>query len=359
MVNALCRFVGWIRGDLVFLECAGVRDRTFFVPGLVGFGTSSLFNSVFPYFNGIVGADVVDVGPVSPVCTRADALYDHIVSAYPLWSAERPINLVGHSMGANTIYEMVARYQIPADHINRIVLVSPVSLGFSNTYVIGRNNRPRTWLRLVAFVLRMYEALVPAWVRTHLFLNTMLPPGVPWFGGDLGWSIVPDISESSCATVYRRFREHTKVGRWDIRTIALVCSVERNKRHALPISPNIPLATRLTSWVLGMGNGTDYDVGYTYDGSDVGRCVLRNGPHDGVVSLQSQLGLSPTVAEGTRTLSGIDHVSGVLGIRPLLPQRMFGTYTALSRAIMSALTEKRDVWTDAGHSDLGYTNETT
>ena len=161
-------FSDWFRtyifGSTDF-ESSGVRFRTFFVPGIGGFGKSSLLCRLIPYYDGLRNIDIVDVGPFSSNRDRAKRLYRHIINTHPTWSATNRINLVGHSMGCNTILEMLRLPGVDPGSINGVIYISPPGLGFGNTNKIGRGQRLRLLFRLVVLILITYEYLVPEWVR--------------------------------------------------------------------------------------------------------------------------------------------------------------------------------------------------
>jgi pimeloyl-ACP methyl ester carboxylesterase len=286
-------FKNWIR-TYIFgatdLETSGVRTRTFFVPGIGGLGGSSSFGRLMPYYEGFRNIDIVDVGPFSSNKDRAKRLYKHIRNVYPTWSATNRINLVGHSMGCNTILEMLSLPSVDPRSINGMVYISPPCLGFANTNQIGRGQRLRPLFRLFILVLTTYEYLVPEWVRSNILFHTMLPPEICWYSGQVDTSIVPDVDELACADLYRRQLPYVVEHKIPLKLITTAVTVKApDGTYIIPAKYGLQLTSRLAGLFLGVGMKTDRQVGRSFMSEDVSAYTLVSGHHDGVLHLQSQL----------------------------------------------------------------------
>jgi hypothetical protein len=286
-------FNNWI-GTYIFgatdFEKSGVHVRSFFVPGIGGFGGSSLLSRLMPYYGDLRNIETVDVGPFSSNRDRANRLYKHIINVYPTWSATNRINLVGHSMGCNTILEMISLPGVDPGSINGMVYISPPGLGFGNTNAFGRGQRLRPLFRLVVLLILTYEYLVPEWVRSNILLHTMLPHEVCWYSGQVDTSIVPDVDELACTDLYSRHLPYVVEHKIPLKLITTTATVKApDGTYIIPSRYGLQLVSRLAGLFLDVGMKTDRQVGYSFMNEDVSAYTLVSGHHDGVVHLQSQL----------------------------------------------------------------------
>ena len=289
MFETFTNWIGtYILGTTDF-ETSGVHSRTFFIPGVGGFGGSSLLGRLLSYFNGFRNIDIVDVEPLSSNIDRAKCLYEHIRHVYPTWSATNRINLVGHSMGCNTILEMLRLPGVDPRSINGMVYVSPPGLGFGNTNKIGKRQRLRPLFRFIVLVIMTYEYLVPEWVRRNILFHTMLPPGVCWYSGQVDTTLVPDLDELACTALYRRNLPYVLEHKIPLKLIKTSATVQvLDGTYMIPAKYGLQLLSRLAGLFLSVGMETDRQVGHSFMHEDVSAYTLVSGHHDGVLHVQSQ-----------------------------------------------------------------------
>lgn len=268
----------------------GVTNRTFFVPGLGGFGSGSAMYYLLPYFAGLTNIDVVDVGPFSTNTQRADVLEQQIRKAYPQWSSENPINLVGHSMGCNTILELVSRKNVDPASIRTIVNLSPCLMGLGTTCKLGRNARVVWWIRIVLTMMMVYEYIVPLCLRQTILWNTMLPGDLPWFDTAVAaTTILCDIDEKRAEATCGRALQHIAKHKIRLHTIVAECTEPAiDGGYGIPWAFGSQYIIRLLHYVLGVGQTSDYETGYSLMSDDVSQYLLRPGNNDGVLLAHSQ-----------------------------------------------------------------------
>jgi alpha/beta superfamily hydrolase len=290
-------------GDLDF-ERSGITSPTFFVPGFAGLGNSSLLGRLrlFPTFQGFANIDIVDIGPFSPIRVRALHLLAYIRAKHPDWTIDCPINLVGYSLGCNTILALVKLLEEehrtdssgnPFDPrvIGAIVQVSPCSSGLASTHQMGRFQRGNWKVRSFLAMLCTYELLVPLWVRKHILVHTMLPTNFYRFDGRIENTIAIDAGEVACVALSVEMNK--KIEEWNIpfRTIVTTYSVaDANGFYRIPLYYGLQVPLRLTALLLGISGATDREVGYSFMHENTTTYTLVSGHHDGVVLVQSQLG---------------------------------------------------------------------
>jgi hypothetical protein len=293
----------------------GVHKRTFFVPGVLGFGSSSLLSRLFPYFTGIRNIDVVDVGPFSRVDVRAERLFAHIRLKYPEWSDVHPVNLVGHSAGCNTILALALMDQVSPASLNSIVMISPVMGGMSFTYLVGRYGDIYWYWAWITNVLLVYEFLIPECVRRTLLFHTLLQTDLKWGTRSAEWSLLWDLEEAEsrklCITGVQYLQNHQI--RWH--SFISCITVEKNGSFRIPMEV-AGASTRLLAYLFQVGSTTDYDQGYSLRSEDVKAYRQRIGHHDGIVLTGSQYMLDVTAYKDVdrypETLVYVDHLGPVL-----------------------------------------------
>jgi pimeloyl-ACP methyl ester carboxylesterase len=291
----------------------GVHKRTFFVPGVLGFGSSSLLSRLFPYFTGIRNIDVVDVGPVSSVDVRAERLFAHIRLTYPEWSDVHPVNLVGHSAGCNTILALALMDHVSPESINSIVFISPPMGGCACTHMVGRyGDFHWYWVWLLNAML-LYEFLIPECVRRTLLLHTLLPPNLKWGTRTAEWSVFWDMEESESRKIGIRGVRYLQKHKIRWHSFISSISVEKEGSFRIPMEVAGPLI-RLISYLLQIGSTTDYDQGYSLISEDVSAYSQRIGHHDGILLTRSQyvLYVDKGVDHYPETLVYVDHLGPVL-----------------------------------------------
>ena len=309
-------------GDNIDFRTARIRDPTFFVPGAFGFGNSSILSRVmFPYFRGIDNIDVVDVGPLNSAHNRARVLHAHIKHVCPEWSDRMPINLVGHSLGCNTIMRLILMDEVSPASINAIVELSPVTMGVHCTHRFGRDgNLYWYWWPFFKLLLSVYEQLVPESIRRRVLLNTMLPTNFSVFDRRMDWSVAVDVDElvaNDLSTRAYQYISHHAIRIETLYTSCTVISTGFNGRstYTIPWSRGPLLILRFLDLIMGIGRTTDYDEGFSFVTKDTSCYRVRNGHHDGILTVQSQLaGRNPT------NFVHIDHLSTV--VDTLLPPLM-------------------------------------
>ena len=297
MMSAVWAMIGTFQTRLMLtlgmvdFEETNVSCRTFFVPGAAGFGDTSCFGRLFPYYQGIFNIDTVDVGPLSSNLERARRLQAHIRHVYPEWSATNRIHLVGHSMGCNTILEMSGLPGVDPSSIAGLVFISPLVLGVGGTHAFGRGQRVRPLFRGIRLLLEICEYVVPLCVRRRL-LHTLLPPPKLWLEGRVENTIFPDLDERACDALYRRLLP-VIVTKYKIplKVIATTATRKIGSAYVLAAKFGAQPLMRLCAYFL--GGDTDHGVGYSLMREDVSDYTLRPGHHDGVIHLQTQLGCLP------------------------------------------------------------------
>jgi hypothetical protein len=314
---------------------SGLAHPTFFVPGAIGLGSSSLLSRLFPYFSDLRNANVVDVGPFNSLQNRAEALFAHILTVHPAWSDKHPVNLIGHQFGCSTISTLLLLERVPPASINAIVELSPASRGFACTHALGRCGKPSWFVSGCILGLMFYEYLVPEWVRRTLLIHTMLPPNRSL--RRLDWSLVPDMDEITSTTLCHCARVYVEHHR--IRVMSSTSSQTRRygTSYLLPWKSGPWLCTRFLGYVCEIGETTDYDKGYAACTEDVSRHVLRNGHHDGVLLVQSQLNCSEAITDPT----GDRPSSSILSL-PFATQTQTGTHRDLMGLILAFLNATPD-----------------
>lgn len=269
----------------------GIRHRTFFVPGLGGYGSTSAFYHALPYFSGLKNIDVVDVGPFSTLAQRVDRLEKHIRRVYPEWSAENPINLVGHSFGCSTILHLVSRDRVDPASIRTIVNISPVLMGLGTSHVLGRYGRVNWWLLLIVTLLKVYESIVPLYIRQTLLYNSMMPDDLPWFDAAVAEkTIVAETDEKRTEATNDRCIQYITKHKIRMHTLAFTCTKKNEQgAYTIPWVFRSNYVIRFFNFVLRVGSTSDYEAGYALLSEDVSQCKLRRGDSDGVVLVQSQV----------------------------------------------------------------------
>lgn len=268
-------------------------NRTVYIPGALGIGTSSLLGRVFPYFRGLGTIEIVDVGPFTCVDRRAHRLLAYLrkpkVGA-PLWSETNPINLVGHSLGCNTIFRLLQLLEEDPDAdptwISSIVHISPASSG-TVTHGFGRHGRYNRTMQMVVVILKFYEMVVPEWVRVNLLFNSLLPDD----GFDLRNSLVFDIDEVVSRTLSTSGFEIVRRHEIPIHTIITRCTVKDvGGNYRIPYYYGLQPIARVTGWFFGFGGATDGEVGRSaVTESTVGEYRMQKGHHDGILTVDSQM----------------------------------------------------------------------
>lgn len=277
---------------------SNVGYRTFFVPGLLGYGNDSLMGRLFPYFAGISNIETVSVGPVNTTATRARNLFTYIRHVYPEWSATNPINLVGHSMGCNTILAMVELDGVDPTSINGIVQISPCNLGVSSTFRFGRHTHLNYKCRIIVGILQIYEWIVPVWIRRTLLIDTMLSSELRMFDDRAALFILGDVGERHCRASTERVKRYLARHKIPLRTI-VTCSSLQSVQGSFYISLvyGSQILLRLGRLFFGAGGKTDGEMGHSLMHENVLDHTLREGTHDGILLVTSQLGDCPFMPE--------------------------------------------------------------
>jgi hypothetical protein len=157
-VNALYSLIKIFLTDNKHIVDFKDNKNTIFITGSLGWDQSIL---PFSYYASYANNMVANIDKFSSLDERARNVYASIIGydaknelkpetfpekytpLYPGWSDDNPINLVGHSLGCNTIHKIILFIhkgllvdnngkKLTMKSINRIVMISPLNLGHYN-----------------------------------------------------------------------------------------------------------------------------------------------------------------------------------------------------------------------------------
>ena len=265
----------WLGGTRSHCSLFVPSYHTIVVPGLFGYGTDDPLSRFIPYMDLGPNVHTLQAGPFSSLDDRVTRIRHTLRKNYPQMSPENPVDLVGHSLGANTVLALLASDPSLALSVRRVILIGGVLGGYHQYSKISQQGK--------ATMLVWYTISIFTWICDHVlpiietFSGDASVRAFPATQGTLVCDALPIVCQARCLEGFRA----AHAAGVEIRILSTSTTIDVYGGYHLPVWNISNTLSVIFSYAMGTHRRTDHERGLTDDG-------FVRGPHDGVVLCSSQ-----------------------------------------------------------------------